>query len=277
MEKIKLYGFNNLTKTLSFNIYDVCYAVTPEDKKGYIEYIDDQYNSTRLTEILVEITNIIGANVLNIAKQDYEPQGASVTLLISEEAVPVVCVDPSCNLGNIDNIIPTPNHIVGHLDKSHITVHTYPEAHPDRGIMTFRVDIDVSTCGEISPLKALDYLIENFDSDIIICDYRIRGFTRDIDGNKHFKDHRINSIQDFIASRNLSLYNSIDVNVYQENIFHTKMILKELDLNNYLFEMKAENLSEEERKRILDKLYKEMHEIYYGRNFQKNLEHIGGG
>ncbi len=22
--KIKLYGFNNLTKTLSFNIYDIC-------------------------------------------------------------------------------------------------------------------------------------------------------------------------------------------------------------------------------------------------------------
>ena len=51
-----LYGFNNLTKTLSFNIYDVCYAVTPEDKQKYIEYIDEQYNSTRLTEILVEIT-----------------------------------------------------------------------------------------------------------------------------------------------------------------------------------------------------------------------------
>ncbi|HRM59282.1 MAG TPA: S-adenosylmethionine decarboxylase, partial [Megamonas funiformis] len=27
-EKLKLYGFNNLTKSLSFNIYDVCYAKT---------------------------------------------------------------------------------------------------------------------------------------------------------------------------------------------------------------------------------------------------------
>lgn len=265
MEKIKLYGFNNLTKTLSFNIYDVCYAQTSEDKERYIEYIDEQYNSTRLTEILVEITNMIGANVLNIAKQDYEPQGASVNLLISEEAIPVVCVDPSCNLGEL---IPMPNHIVGHLDKSHITVHTYPESHPDKGIMTFRVDIDVSTCGEISPLNALDYLIENFDSDIIICDYRIRGFTRDISGNKHFIDHKINSIQDFISPDNLSLYNSIDVNVYQENIFHTKMILKELDLNNYLLHMNVDDLSEEEKDRILKKLHREMHEIYYGCNFQ---------
>ena len=24
--KLTLYGFNNLTKSLSFNIYDVCYA-----------------------------------------------------------------------------------------------------------------------------------------------------------------------------------------------------------------------------------------------------------
>jgi S-adenosylmethionine decarboxylase len=30
---LRLYGFNNLTKSLSFNIYDICYAKTPEDKK----------------------------------------------------------------------------------------------------------------------------------------------------------------------------------------------------------------------------------------------------
>ncbi len=32
-EKIKLYGFNNLTKTLSFNIYDVCYAKGARDQR----------------------------------------------------------------------------------------------------------------------------------------------------------------------------------------------------------------------------------------------------
>ncbi len=264
MQKLELFGFNNLTKTLSFNIYDVCYAVTPEDKKKYIEYIDEQYNSTRLTEILVEITRIIGANLLNIAKQDYEPQGASVNLLITEEKLQNTSVDPSCNLGDI---IATPRNVIGHLDKSHISVHTYPEYHPDKGIMTFRVDLDVSTCGEISPLKALDYLYDSFDSDIVICDYRIRGFTRDIDGRKHFKDHKINSIQDYISKEKLDRYNSIDVNVYHENIFHTKMMLKELVLDNYLLEIKEENLTEDQKKRILAKLNEEMHEIYYGRNY----------
>ena len=78
-QKLKLYGFNNLTKALSFNIYDVCYAKTPREQKDYIAYIDEQYNSDRLTGILTTLTDMIGATVLNISQQDYEPQGASVT------------------------------------------------------------------------------------------------------------------------------------------------------------------------------------------------------
>ena len=32
-EKLQLYGFNNLTKALSFNIYDVCYAKTAREQR----------------------------------------------------------------------------------------------------------------------------------------------------------------------------------------------------------------------------------------------------
>ena len=262
-KKMKLYGFNNLTKSLSFNIYDICYTKTEEDRKKYIEYIDEQYNSERLTKILTDVTNIIGANVLNIAKQDYDPQGASVTLLISEEEVPLYVLDPSCNRGILT---PTRENIVGHLDKSHVTVHTYPESHPQNNIATFRVDIDVACCGEISPIKALNYLIGSFDSDIITIDYRVRGFTRDIDGYKHFIDHKISSIQDFIDSETLKKYNLIDMNIIQSNLFHTKMKVKDLDLNNYLFEIDEENLTKEEREDIIKQLEKEMTEIFYGIN-----------
>ena len=69
-EKLKLYGFNNLTKALSFNIYDVCYAKTAREQKDYIDYIDEQYNAERLTGILTTLTDMIGATVLNIARQD---------------------------------------------------------------------------------------------------------------------------------------------------------------------------------------------------------------
>ena len=74
IEKLKLHGFNNLTKSLSFCIYDICYAKTAEERDGYIAYIDELYNANRLTEILSETCSIIGANILNIARQDYEPR-----------------------------------------------------------------------------------------------------------------------------------------------------------------------------------------------------------
>ena len=174
--KMKLYGFNNLTKTLSFNIYDICYTRTEEEKKQYIQYIDEVYNADRLTAI------------------------------------------------------------------------------------------EVSTCGQISPLKALNYLIQSFDSDILTLDYHVRGFTRDVSGKKIYIDHRINSIQNYINSKTRNMYNMIDVNVYQENIFHTKMMLKEFDLDNYLFGITEAELSEREIKQIKQQLKQEMMEIFYGRN-----------
>lgn len=261
--KLKLYGFNNLTKTLSFNIYDVCYAKSEREQKDYIEYIDEQYNSERLTGILCKVTEIIGAHVLNISKQDYDPQGASVTLLISEEALPVNLIDKSCNQGQLAMLRET---VVAHLDKSHVTVHTYPEYHRDSAIATFRVDIDVSTCGKVSPLKALDYLIGSFDSDIITIDYRVRGFTRECDGKKVFLDHKITSIQDYIDDLTLTKYDAIDMNVYQSNIFHTKMLIKDIILQNYLFNTDVYELPPKQRLSITKKLSQEMIEIFSGMN-----------
>ena len=249
-QKMRLYGFNNLTKALSFNIYDVCYAKTPREQKDYIAYIDEQYNSERLTSILTRLTDMIGATVLNVSRQDYEPQGASVTILIAE-----------------GSMIPVQGETqVAHLDKSHVTVHTYPEYHPDTCLATFRVDIDVATCGEITPLSTLDYLINSFDSDIITMDYRVRGFTRDVDGQKLFLDHKITSIQDYIDREILRRYDAVDINVYEANLFHTKMMVKEVNLQNYLFNTDVYELPPQTRLAIMDSLRQEMIEIFSGRN-----------
>ena len=260
LPRLRLQGFNNLTKALSFNIYDVCYARTEEERQRYIEYIDEEYNADRLTQILTDVAEIIGANILNVARQDYDPQGASVTILISEEPV----IDKK--LAGKELISDA---VVAHMDKSHITVHTYPETHPQEGIATFRADIDVATCGVISPLEALNYLIESLESDIVIMDYRVRGFTRDVKGKKHFIDHKINSIQNFLAKNIKSRYEMFDVNVYQENIFHTKMHLKDFDLDQYLFEEKAKNLSFKERMKIEALLKREIEELFHGRNLSE--------
>ncbi len=263
-KKLALYGFNNLTKSLSFNIYDVCYAKSVKEQKEYIEYIDEQYNSDRLTQILCNVTEIIGAHILNISKQDYDPQGASVNILIAEGAMTKEDIDVSCNQGILEQLQKETIH--AHLDKSHVTVHSYPEHHPENAISTFRVDIDVSTCGEISPLNALDYLISSFDSDIITIDYRVRGFTRDIKGKKFFIDHSIKSIQDYIDNETLRRYDAIDINVFQANTFHTKMLIKEIDLQNYLFNKDVHELPPKKRLEITDSLRKEMIEIFSGMN-----------
>ena len=117
--KLKLLGFNNLTKTLSFNIYDICYARSKAHNREYIEYIDEQYNAARLTSILTEVAHTIGAKILNVATEDYEPQGASVTMLISEG-----------HLQALENAGVDKESVVGHLDKSHITCLLYTSPSP---------------------------------------------------------------------------------------------------------------------------------------------------
>lgn len=248
--KIKLQGFNNLTKSLSFNIYDICYARSKASQMGYLEYIDDEYNSEKLRSILEELTEMIQAKIVNISTQDYDPRGASVTVLINEG----------------HQSLEGEEMILGHLDKSHIAAHTYPENNTNTGIATFRVDIDVSTCGMISPLRALDFLIDSFDSDIVLMDYRVRGFTRDVNGRKVYIDHDITSIQDYVSDEILDNYTAYDINIVSDNIFHTKMMLKNLKLENYLFGPEIEKLSKSERSRIKTLLRKEMQEIFECRN-----------
>jgi len=255
---VRLEGFNNLTKSLSFNIYDICYARTPESQLEYLEYIDEEYDSDRLGGIIEEVTRIIDAKLVNITTQDYDPRGASVVALLNEDKT---ILDTIKQGGRGESSI------VGHLDKSHITAHTYPEFDTATGLATFRVDIDVSTCGTISPLRALPQLIDSFDSDVVLIDYRVRGFTRDTRGKKVFIDHDINSIQDFIDEGVLSDYLVYDINILSDNIFLTKMRKKNIRLKDYLFGPDEEELEPEERKRIKELLRSEMQEIFECENF----------
>jgi len=264
--KIQLYGFNNLTKTLSFNFYDICYAQTQEHQQEYLQYVDEAYNAHRLQEVLTEVAGIIGANILNMTSHDYEPRGASVTCLISEEPILTEAIISEDNLQYKQKQSALKDSAVAHLDKSHVTAHTYPEYHPDNGISTFRVDIDVSTCGRVSPLKALNFLIDSFDEDIVVLDYRVRGFTRDIIGQKHYIDHEITTIQDYLSEKTKKQYQMIDMNVDQENIFHTKMLLNDFNIGNYLFGRGEKDVHAGELEVIELQLKKEMSEIFYGIN-----------
>ena len=85
-------------------------------------------------------------------------------------------------------------------------------------------------------------------------------------GQKLFMDHKMTSIQDYIDAGTLRKYDAVDINVYEANIFHTKMLIKEIDLQNYLFNSDVYELPPKLRLEIMGNLRREMIEIYSGRN-----------
>ena len=58
----------------------------------------------------------------------------------------------------------------------------------------------------------------------------------------------------------------MDINVYQSNTFHTKMLIKDIELQNYLFNQDVYELPPMKRLEIIDSLRKEMIEIFSGMN-----------
>ena len=58
----------------------------------------------------------------------------------------------------------------------------------------------------------------------------------------------------------------MDINVYEANLFHTKMLIKEIDLQNYLFNSDVYELAPKLRLEIMGNLRREMIEIFSGRN-----------
>ncbi len=244
-EKIELKGFNNLKKQLSFSFYDFVIAPSEEEKLSYVEYINKRYSAKKITELLKKIVDIIEANILDISSQDYEPYGASSMLLLSDiKADDLVCKS-----------------VAAHIDKSHITAHTYPDFEGPNGFVSFRVDIDISTCGEIAPLTALDEIFHFFDTDIVVIDYIVRGYTRDKNGEKIYIDHPINSIRDYIADDIMEHFRYKDLILQNDNTWQLKLMRNDYDDIEEFFSEKS-TLSKEEKQKHFELLYKEMKEIF---------------
>jgi S-adenosylmethionine decarboxylase len=242
MSKIQLHGFNNLTKSLSFSLYKLHYLNSQLSYPEYHKYINQKFCADRLNAILITLCNAIGGTVLNVAKQDYQPQGASVTLMISEEA--------------------QPESLVAHLDKSHLCIHTYPDDSPQDGIATFRADIELSTCGVISPFKVLNYIIEEFNADVVDIDYRVRGMTRDKQGKKLFNVDNIEKISDFFSHDITNSYHINESNFTQHNLFYTKLSRQKIALKDYLFKFDENQLSNKEKNFIVTQLHNEIAQLF---------------
>jgi S-adenosylmethionine decarboxylase len=244
---LKLSGFNNLTKCLSFNLYDFCIARNDYERKAYVDYVQKNFSAEKITGVLKGICDIIEAKVLAVSDQDYDPWGASSLVLMSDIK------------GGGDNLAAKKQAM--HLDKSHICAHTYPDIGDHETICSFRVDIDIATCGDITPLRALNYMFKTFESDVVVIDYVVRGFTRDHDGRRIYIDHRINSIQEYIDQDILKDYHCIDLILHSENIWQTKMLRTNQNEASYFLE--KPNLQEPSNQKILEEIRKEMRGLVY--------------
>lgn len=247
MNKISLHGFNHLTKSLGFSLYKLSYF---QDISSYQTFINNQFNANNLQDLLANLCDEIGGTILNIAKQDYQPQGASVTLMISEEAEPA------------SSSITKPQSHIAHLDKSHLCIHTYPDDAPQANLAIFRADIELSTCGVISPLKVMNKVIETFNADVVDIDYRVRGMTRDQHGKKLFNIDYINQLSECFSPELKENYKFTEHISLERNLFHTKLARKKVILDNYLFDVSKNDFSQEQQKEISKAIIAEIEQLF---------------
>lgn len=230
----EILGFNNLTKALSFNLYDFAVALNDEERASYIRYIDEKYSARQIESQLIRIAEIIDAEVLNVSSKDFDPYGASVVLLMSDlKGDQATKEATSIHSSSMPSNLMAQSTVSIHLDKSHICAHTYPDSLDPSGICSFRIDIDIATCGSISPLYALDFMFKAFETDVVCVDYVVRGFARNIRNEKIFIDHNVSSITKFVSPLILREYDTIDKNSPEHYTFQTMFCRRELDESCY--------------------------------------------
>lgn len=216
---IETLGYNNLTKSLSLNLYDFAVALNDEERRSYVQYIDACHSARQIQERLLEVAQTLDAKVLSSSARDFQPHGASAVMLISEQP---------------ENHSPGPLHpatstVNLHLDKSHICAHTYPEYLDPAGICTFRVDIDMATCGSISPLRVINSLLSHFDSDVIHIHYAVRGYARALNGTKVYLDHPMHALADALSHEIRSTFSVRETSHPAARSYHA--VLKRTSLN----------------------------------------------
>lgn len=217
-ERVQLQGFNNLSKVLSCNLWGFFFARSEEERRKFVREVDAKYCADRIAAILTDLATRIDAEILHVSARDYEPHGASSLVLIGED-------HPTGSTSG--------SSVGAHLDKSHICAHTFPEWTSPRGVCSFRVDVEVATCGTVVPLCALDQILAQFMSDVAVVDYVVRGFTRDVEGRRVYIDHDVESIRDFIDPVLLREYRCEDLVLRSENIWQSRMMRTSLSPAGY--------------------------------------------
>lgn len=210
-DTIKLQGFNNLVKSLTFTTCRIVRVGSEAQINTTLKELNSQWGTDRFRILFDEVCSRLEAKILNISNYDFDPIGSSVNALLAD-----------CNhVGTALSF--------AHLDKSHMAVHTYPEANRENGIVTFRIDFDISTCGLITPLSIVDLLLEEIGFNVITIDYKVRGFTRLESGRTIYNDQNINSITDYMHSDQKRRFQVQENNYPEIQTWQTRLMRNEIN------------------------------------------------
>lgn len=228
-EKVKLEGFNNISKSIFISFYRFCYASGGGAQiEQCLNWLNDSYLANGLSEMISLVAKEVGAQILSSSKQDYEPIGASAVALLAEPSgsFPVVA-----NTASAEKL--KSHSQLCHLDKSHIAVHTYPEANRQTGVCTFRVDFDLSTCGVVSPLSSLTRCIRFFNSDLVVIDYRQRGFTRELTGSRRYRDSQPETMMDILDRELLKEFSLKETKLFSHRLHLASLKRRDFDKGDF--------------------------------------------
>ena len=104
-------------------------------------------------------------------------------------------------------------------------------------------------------------MFQQFESDVVVIDYVVRGFTRDEFGKRIYMDHQLQSIQDYIDDEILLDYYCLDLSLQRDLIWQTKMLRTRMDEQSYF--LYPVDLSSPEIRRQIDAVKKEMRGVLH--------------
>ncbi len=229
-KKKKNFYRNNLSKILNFFLYKI-YYFNKKNIKKIINFFSKKYNFHNLKKIFKKISFIIDKKILNIYKKKkiYKKINILYNLIVK-------------------------------LNNSHIYIYIYI-LYNKKNFFLIKIDLEIYTYKYL-PLKIINYLISKFKSDIILINYKITKF---INKKNIYNKYKIKSLQNFINKKYKKKYDLLDINLYNENIFQTKMIIKKINLKKNIFNYKNKKFNKKKKINILQLIWKEIKKIYYNK------------
>lgn len=212
--------------------------VKGEYLKPFSDFINSRYTLKFYESVIQDVVSDIEATILSTSCKEFLPYGLSVGCLLSDPKEPLIKT------------------YVAHLDKSHIAIHTYPDINRMNGLCSYRTDIEISTCGSITPIHSMKSLIHKLDPDVMIMDYMIRGFTRNEKGDKLFCNEENFDENTILSHIPLQQYTH-DVKKNQKGTYHLRFMKKEIQKEN-----RRIGLVPVDEEQIVRWLFLEMNEIF---------------